>query len=191
VIAGHVDGESVLAVGGLDDRDRVLDRLLLVRLEPDRDEHRVAVLGDEALALVGRDDLRGGARGVELGGELVELVAEGLILREKILVADDDELGRLRLVGLHPVHRPVGLDGLGVVRHRCVGRQPVAEERPDEQEGEDDRGDPGPDPSPGMPGRGACEAFGHATGCNRRQRVVWRARIQPRRNSCGTIHTPS
>ena len=62
VLAGDVHRESVLAVGVLDARRSGRRRVSSSSgRQLDRDEHRVAVLRDEALALVRRDDERDGA----------------------------------------------------------------------------------------------------------------------------------
>ena len=141
-------------VGGRFAKDK-----LRAKLHPD--DRRVVVRGEEALGLVGRHDLLGGAGRLEPVDEALHLAAEGLVVRRQVLVADDDELGRLVADREGLLLEVLGPDGLGVVRDGALARQVPRQEGAHEPEGDDDRGDPGADRPPGVRRGSAREPFGH------------------------------
>ena len=179
VVAGHVHGEAVAAVRLLDDGDQLLDRLLLVRRELDRDEHRVAVLRDRGPRprTARRRSRPAARRAVESASRRAPRRPAGRpgrrALRSSLRI--DHELGRLVLGGsaLRSISRSACTDsGLFVTVASLVSPPPSSVA--DEHEGDDDRGDPRADRPPGVRGGGAGEALGHATVVTDRFAVVTR-----------------
>ena len=160
-LAGHRHREPVAAVGLLHGLDQILDRHLRVRAQLHRDERRLVVLGEEPLRLVGRDDLLDGAGRLEPIDEALHLGAERLVVRGRAVAADDHELGRLVADRQGLLLEPLRAHRLGVVRHRALARQVVAEQGGDEAERDHDGRDPRADRPPRM--RRGCtgEPFGH------------------------------